>query len=95
MSHSAKLASLVAAGLFGGISDLVADSAIAQDGPAEFTNAPCSSLTLGRGDGISHLQRIYPKLAIRSRTELAALVNAARPASGTGSGAQTGIRPTT
>ncbi len=59
MSRAARLASLTAAGLFGGISTLAADSAIAQDGPAEFTSAPCSSLALGPGDEISHLERIY------------------------------------
>jgi hypothetical protein len=35
------------------------DRALAQNGPAEFSSAPCSSLALGPGDEISHLQRIY------------------------------------
>jgi hypothetical protein len=33
--------------------------AFAQNGPAEFSSAPCSSLALGPGDEISHVQRIY------------------------------------
>jgi DNA-binding CsgD family transcriptional regulator len=41
----------------------------------------------------SHLQRIYPKLQIRSRSELAARVNAAMASSGTGLGSATGSPP--
>jgi hypothetical protein len=33
--------------------------AVAQDGPSEWSSAPCSSLAIGPGDEISHLQRIF------------------------------------
>jgi hypothetical protein len=35
------------------------DRAFAQNGPAEFSSAPCSTVALGPTDEISHLQRIY------------------------------------
>ncbi len=34
-------------------------AAAAQDGPVEFTSAPCSSLALGPTEEVSHLERIY------------------------------------
>jgi hypothetical protein len=41
------------------ISISISDRAFAQNGPAEFSSAPCSSLALGPTEEISHLQRIY------------------------------------
>ncbi len=35
------------------------DAAIAQDGPTEFSSAPCSSLALGPTDEVVHLRRTY------------------------------------
>ena len=34
-------------------------STTAQDGPAEFSSAPCSSLALGPSEDVSHLERTY------------------------------------
>jgi hypothetical protein len=34
-------------------------NAYAQDGPTEFSSAPCSSLAIGPSEEISHVQRIY------------------------------------
>jgi hypothetical protein len=33
--------------------------AIAQEGPSEWSSAPCSTLALGPGEEVSHLQRIF------------------------------------
>ena len=45
--------------VFGGLAAALPDPSAAQDGPVEFTSAPCSTLALGPGDDISHLVRIY------------------------------------
>jgi hypothetical protein len=47
--------------LFGAVAATILASApvVAQDGPAEFSSAPCSTVMLGLGDEVSHLQRIY------------------------------------
>jgi hypothetical protein len=47
---------IAAAGL---LAAALATPAFAQNGPAEFSSAPCSSLALGPSDDISHVQRIY------------------------------------
>jgi hypothetical protein len=41
------------------LSIMATDRAFAQNGPAEFSSAPCETLALGPTDEISHLQRIY------------------------------------
>ncbi len=59
MFCSMRLTVLVVVGFLSGCSLLGPDTASAQDGPTEFTSAPCSSVALGPGDEISHLVRIY------------------------------------
>jgi hypothetical protein len=38
---------------------VISSTPLAQNGPTEFSSAPCSSVALGPTDEISHLQRIY------------------------------------
>jgi hypothetical protein len=53
------LKTIIAVALFLGLSFLNSDRAYAQNGPAEFSSAPCSSLAIGPSEEISHVQRIY------------------------------------
>jgi hypothetical protein len=53
------LKTIIPAALFLGLSFLNSDRAYAQNGPAEFSSAPCSSLAIGPSEEISHVQRIY------------------------------------